>query len=363
LSKLKQVTSIRVSNELATDVENIASGIFSPLQGFLGQNDYQNVLIDMRLSDDTPWTIPIVFDVEPDELGGSVPGDELMLTAQNGVPIATLSIEEIFPFNKEEHAKRVFSTNDSSHPGVAKTMKMKSRLVGGKILPLNRVPSEFDSYTLVPSETRLLFHKKGWKTVVGFQTRNVPHSGHENLQKTALSFVDGIFINPVIGKKKKGDFKDEVILESYKTLMKNYYLKERAVLAIFRTEMRYAGPREAVFHAIVRRNFGCTHFLIGRDHAGVGKFYAPFAAQEIFQNFPDLGIIPLFFTSFFYCSKCAGVANEKTCPHGPSYRFDFSGTRLREYVTKHETPPPEIIRPEVSEVIMKHPDPLVGESD
>jgi sulfate adenylyltransferase len=195
--------------------------------------------------------------------------------------------------------------------------------------------------------------------IVGFQTRNVPHIGHEYVQKTALTFADGLFINPVIGKKKPGDFKDEVILQSYEALMEHYYLKERAVMAILQTEMRYAGPREAIFHAIVRKNFGCTYFIVGRDHAGVGNFYSPYAAQEIFDEFPDLGIVPLFFTAFFHCKRCGSVANEKTCPHSEQERLDFSGTLLRKMVTEQVAPPAELIRPEVAEIVMGFEHPFV----
>ncbi len=352
---------LQVPDELVSDIENLALGVFAPLKSFLCQNDYLSVLADMRMSDDTPYPIPIIMDVDQDELKGHGAGDEVVLAAENNAAIATLKIEEVYRFDKKEHALRVFSTDDPSHPGVAKTLGMKSLLVGGELHLLKSAPNRFERYSLAPFETKLLFQEKGWRTVVGFQTRNVPHLGHEYLQKTALSFVDGIFINPVIGRKKQGDFKDEVILEAYDALVQNYYLRQRAVLAIFRTEMRYAGPREAVFHAIVRRNFGCTHFLIGRDHAGVGKFYPPYAAQEIFQQFPDLGIIPLFFTSFFYCKRCASVANEKTCPHGSTHRIDFSGTQMRDYFARGQMPPPEMIRPEVAEIIMRHPSPFVGE--
>jgi len=363
LTETEQLNRVQVSKETATDIENIANGAFAPLSGFLTQNDYLSVLHDMRLVNDSPWTIPIVLDVDPAELNGSSSGDEVLLVDRMQRPLAMLSIEESYSFDRKDHAKWVFGTDDLAHPGVAKTMQMKPTLIGGKIKGIGKTHDEFEKYALSPSETKVLFRRKGWRTIVGFQTRNVPHMGHENLQKTGLAFVDGIFINPVIGRKKKGDFKDEVILESYNALVQNYYLKGSAVLAVLRTEMRYAGPREAVFHATVRRNFGCTHFLIGRDHAGVGKFYHPFASQEIFKSFPDLGITPLFFASFFYCKKCAGVANDRICPHDAAQRIDFSGTQLRDYVSNHVPPPPEMIRPEVSEVIMRHPSPLVGESD
>ncbi len=204
-----------------------------------------------------------------------------------------------------------------------------------------------------------MFEEKGWKTVVGFQTRNPPHLGHEYVQKTALAFVDGVFINPVIGKKKAGDFKDEVILQSYDALMKNYYLRESVVMSILPFEMRYAGPREAIFHAIVRKNFGCTHFIVGRDHAGVGNFYGPYDAQKIFDEFPDLDITPLFFKSFFYCKRCGTVTNEKACPHGEKEHINFSGTKIREMLSKGQIPPEELMRPEVAKVITRHKNPFV----
>jgi sulfate adenylyltransferase len=231
-------------------------------------------------------------------------------------------------------------------------MAMGDVLLGGEIDLVGRPDLPFEDLTLDPQQTRALFEKKGWGTIVAFQTRNVPHVGHEYLQKTALAFTDGVFINPVIGKKKSGDFLDEVILDSYKALLENYYIEDRSALSILHLEMRYAGPREAIFHAIVRKNFGCTHFIVGRDHAGVGNYYEPFAAQEIFGEFPDLGITPLFFKSFFHCKKCGGVSNDKTCPHGDEHKINFVGTAIREMLTKGEVPPPEMMREEVAQAII-----------
>lgn len=226
------------------------------------------------------------------------------------------------------------------------------------------LPSLYSSYCLSPAETRAEFERRGWRKVVGFQTRNVPHVGHEYVQKTALTFMDGLFINPVIGRKKAGDFRDDVILESYKVLIDNYYLKDLALMGVLQTEMRYAGPMEAIFHAIVRKNFGCTHFIVGRDHAGVGKFYSPFAAQEIFKEFPDLGIEPLFFPAFFHCRKCGSAVNDKTCPHGVEngWRVEFSGTRMRDLLVKGERPPPELVRPEVADVLLRSKSLFVDEN-
>jgi sulfate adenylyltransferase len=350
---------LAVTEDTAKDIENIALGVFSPLEGFLCQDDYDRVVHHERLASDLPWTLPIVLDTALGELEGVKSGDTVTLQDPRKAPIAVLDIEEVYKYDKDDLARNVYGTRDLTHPGVAKTYAMKDLLLGGKITLIQQSFDEFQRYRLRPAETRILFREKGWRTVVGFQTRNIPHLGHEYVQKTALTFVDGLFINPVIGKKKRGDFKDEVILEAYDALIQNYYLRDLAVMAILRTEMRYAGPREAIFHAIIRKNFGCTHFIVGRDHAGVGKFYPAYAAQEIFNEFPDLGISPLFFKSFFFCSKCGAVVNEKICPHGSSYRIDFSGTRLRETLRRGETPPKEFVRPEVAEVLLKWENPFV----
>jgi len=358
LEEAKEMRKIELSYEEAKDLENIAKGVFSPLEGYLVQEDFLSVLYDMRLSNDVPWTIPIVLDASKEELDGCKPGDDVALV-YNGKPIAILHLEDVYTYNKEEYAQCVFKTKDANHPGVARVYGLEEYLLGGKIDLIEFVGSKFPRYALTPLETRVLFKAKGWKTVAGFQTRNVPHLGHEFIQKSALTFVDGVFVNPVIGRKKKGDFRDEVILEAYEVLIKHYYPKDRVALAILETEMRYAGPREAIFHAIVRKNFGCTHFLVGRDHAGVGNYYGPYEAQEIFSEFPDLGITPLFFTTFFYCRKCGGVVNEKICPHGKSDRVYFSGTKIREMISRGERPPPEMMRPEVVEVILKHENPFV----
>ncbi len=235
---------------------------------------------------------------------------------------------------------------------------MKEVLLGGPVDLLEMTPTPFDRWKLSPKETRVLFEAKGWRTVVGFQTRNTPHIGHEYVQKAALTFTDGLFINPVIGRKKKGDFKDEVILASYEEAIRRYYIKERTTMAILQMEMRYAGPREAIHHAIIRKNFGCTHIIIGRDHAGVGSYYPPFAAQDIFEAFPDLGIVPMFFRSFSFCRTCGSVVNEKICPHPPEEHIQFSGTKIRDLLVKGECPPPELMRPEVAKVIMAFKDPF-----
>ncbi|MHA2053409.1 MAG: sulfate adenylyltransferase, partial [Candidatus Hodarchaeales archaeon] len=341
----------------ARDIENIADGVFSPLEGFLGKDDLIFVLDQMRLTDDTPWTLPITLDVDLEISKRFEIGDDLLITFENK-PLAVLHIEEKFDFEKKEIAEKVYGTVDPNHPGVKKTLELNDIFLSGKIDLINRPRSKFENYHLRPIETRLLFREKGWRTIVGFQTRNPPHMGHEYVQKTALAFVDGMFINPVIGRKKPGDFKDEVILKAYKELLKHYYLHDRAVMSILQTEMRYAGPREAIFHAIIRKNFGCTHFIVGRDHAGVGSYYKPFDAHDIFEEFPDLGITPVFFSSFFHCKKCGGVANEKTCPHENS-RVHYSGTDIRKIIAEKRIPPANCMRPEIARVILESDEPFV----
>ena len=358
LQEIGEIERIDVDKGIAADIENITKGVYSPLEGFMTQEELEAVLHFKRLPNDLPWTLPILLSLPGDKVQCLKEGDDLALFYKNS-PLAVLHIDEIYPFDREEIAKYTFGTTDKAHPGVARVYGMSGNFVAGKIDLIKEPKGSYDRYKLSPKETRYLFRQKGWKTVVGFQTRNPPHLGHEYLQKTALTFLDGVFINPVIGTKKRGDFRDEVILEAYEVLIEKYYLKNHAVLAILPYEMKYAGPREAVHHAIMRKNFGCTHFIIGRDHAGVGNYYKPYAAQEIFEEFPDLGIAPLFFKTFFYCRKCGGITHEKACPHGEEYRLKFSGTKIRELIRKGELPPKELMRPEIAKTIIRNPHPFV----
>ncbi len=359
LARSADLPAVQVDLDVAYEAENLATGVFSPLEGFMGRAELEHVLGRKRLASDIPWTVPVVLDVSPREVAGIGPGDPVVLAWRDS-RIAILHTSEVHPLNRKELAGETFGTLDERHPGVQRVAGMREILLGGRVELLERAPDAFAPYRLTPAETRVLFRMRGWRTVVGFQTRNVPHIGHEYVQKTALTFADGLFINPVIGRKKPGDFKDEVILETYAVLMRNYFLRDRAVLGVLRTEMRYAGPREAVFHAIVRKNFGCTHFIVGRDHAGVGSFYGPYDAHAIFEEFPDLGIVPLFFTAFFYCARCESVANEKTCPHGAEHHVQFSGSLLRAALEGRDPEAARLIRPEVAEAIARYPDPLVG---
>jgi len=358
LDRVDKLRKLQVSDAIASDIENITKGVFSPLEGFMDREGLESTLHMMRLTDDTAWTIPIILDVESTRAEEFKEGEDIALYYREK-PLALLHLEEKYTFNKDELARHTFRTLDTTHPGVAATKKLSGIFLGGKIDLIQEPQGLYDNYKLEPLETRVLFEEKGWSTVVGFQTRNPPHLGHEYVQKTALAFVDGVFINPVIGKKKRGDFKDNVILESYNTLMENYYLKKSVVMSILPFEMRYAGPREAIFHAIVRKNFGCTHFIVGRDHAGVGNFYGPYDAQKIFNEFPDLGISPLFFKSFFHCKRCGTVTNDRACPHGDDKHINFSGTKIRQMLSEGQIPPKELMRAEVANVIARYQNPFV----
>ena len=358
-SDVAELPKLEINTDLSEDVLNISKGVFSPLEGFLYDNDLESVVKEKRLADDTPWTIPILLDFDKQDIKDLKEGDAVLLTNKENGVLAQLDIDEIYTYDKKTLAQAIYHTKDMDHPGVANVYNMKQLLIGGKITLLDSKTRQFDNYNLSPRETRFLFKEKGWREIVAFQTRNPPHIGHEYVQKTALTFVDGVLINPIIGRKKVGDFKDEVILSSYETLMKHYYLKERAVMSILRTSMKYAGPREAIHHAIMRKNFGCTHFIVGRDHAGVGNYYGPYDAHEIFSEFPDLGIIPVFFRSFSRCTKCDSVVNDKICPHDQKYHINFSGKKIRELLTNGEIPSEDMMRKEVAETILKFDKPFV----
>ncbi|HDS59112.1 MAG TPA: sulfate adenylyltransferase [Thermoplasmatales archaeon] len=353
---VEELPAIEVATTAAEDIINIANGVLSPLTGFLGHDDLDCVIHHKRLGNDVPWTIPILFDLDTPDVRE---GDTILLTNQETGLRALLEVEELFDYDRTTLAKEIYATTDAQHPGVSAINSMRRHFAGGDILLVGHDRRQFDEYHLTPQETRVLFREKGWKEIVAFQTRNPPHLGHEYVQKTALTFADGIFINPLIGKKKPGDFRDEVILRSYEALMQHYYLQERSVMAILRTAMRYAGPREAVHHAIMRKNFGCTHFIVGRDHAGVGNYYGPYDAHDIFDEFPDLGITPVFFRSFSRCTKCDAIVNDKICPHGPEHHINFSGKKIRELLQQGKIPPEDMMRKEVAETILQFDHPFV----
>ena len=352
--------SVDISPDLANDVENIADGIFSPLEGFLNQQDFESVVSKGRLANGIAWTMPTVLDVDDDTGKKMKEAGNVLLKNPEGTGIAILHVEDVYSYDKQATVNGVYGTNDESHPGVAKTNSMNDFLVGGKIDYIQRQnETEIRKHRMTPSQTRELFEKAGWKTIVAFQTRNPPHVAHEMLQKNAITTRDGVFVNPLIGKKKAGDFKDEIIVKAYETMIENYYPQDKCQLATLHTEMKYAGPKEAIHHAIMRQNYGCTHIIIGRDHAGVGKFYDPFAAHKIFDDYPELEIEPIFFPAFFYCKKCLTFTNPNVCPHDADDREQISGTKLREMIQNGEAPSEFILRPEVAKVIIDFDKPFV----
>ena len=358
LEEAYSMPRVEVSESVAADAVNIAMGVYSPLEGFLTRNDYFSVLEEKRLSNDIPWTIPIVLDARRSDIAGVGEGDEIALT-MGEEPFAIVEVEEVYEWSKKTHCRLVYGTTDPRHPGVARTLDKGELLLGGKVTLLRELEEPFERWRLWPKETRILFEEKGWRTIVGFQTRNVPHLGHEYVQKAALTLYDGLFVNPLVGWKKPGDYRDEVIVEAYRTLLRNYFPRTSVVFSVLRMEMRYAGPREAVHHAIVRKNFGCTHFIVGRDHAGVASFYGPYDAWRIFDEFPDLGIQPIFIKEMIFCERCGGVVSEKVCPHSEKHRVRISGTKLRALIKRKEPVPPYMMRPEVVEVVESFGDPFV----
>ncbi len=354
LDKAKSLKKINLTPREISDLEMIATGAFSPLEGFLLEEDYKSVLKDSRLKNGLVWSIPITLSVTEDEIKDFKENVEVALSSDEDI-MGIISIEQIYTYDKEKEVKCVYKTTDEKHPGVSYLYKQGEYLLGGKVKLINRpIHKEFQEYWYDPVQTRRIFKEKGWKRVVGFQTRNPIHRAHEFIIKTALEIVDGLFLNPLVGEVKEGDIPADVRMECYKVLIDKYFPKERVFMGVYGAAMRYAGPREAILHAIVRKNFGCTHFIVGRDHAGIGNYYGPFEAQEFFEEFKpeEIGITPLFFENAFWCWHCAGMATIKTCPHPESERFSLSGTRIRELLEAGEIPPPEFTRSEVADILI-----------
>jgi sulfate adenylyltransferase len=331
------------------DLELLATGAYSPLHGFMGRADYQRVLHEMRLADGLPWSLPITLRVtDPHGLRETV-----ALGTPDGTVLGLLELQEIYQGSQTDEAQLVFGTTDAKHPGVAQLYGQGDFLLGGDVQLLRRTNPLFPELALDPADTRRAFAERGWHTVVGFQTRNPVHRAHEYIQKAALETVDGLLLHPLLGPTKDDDVPAAVRVESYRVLLERYYPPHRVLLAGFPAAMRYAGPREAVFHALVRKNYGCTHFIVGRDHAGVGTYYGSYDAQRIFERFApgELGIHPVCFEHTFYCQRCGGMASPKTCPHEATSHVILSGSKVREMLRQGTLPPPEFSRPEVVRVL------------
>jgi sulfate adenylyltransferase len=353
-AEARELPAIQLNRFEVSDLEMLAIGAFSPLKGFMGSADYTRVINDKRLASGLAWTLPVTLAVDKEKAESLKKASRAALADPSGELLAVLEIQDVFPYNREAESVAVFRTANDDHPGARYVASRGDWNVGGPVEVFRRPNREAQSrYRLDPADTRRIFAERGWNTVVGFQTRNPVHRAHEYIQKAALEIVDGLLLHPIAGETKSDDISLEVRLRCYEVLLENYYPHDRALLALNPASMRYAGPREAIFHALIRKNFGCTHFIVGRDHAGVGNYYGPYDAQKIFTEFEtgELGITPLFFEHTFYCRECLGMASQKTCGHDKQSRVMLSGTQVRSVLREGGQLPPEFTRPEVAAVL------------
>ena len=351
LDKSETLPRVTLDERAFSDLVMIAIGGFSPLDGFMAKDDYDTVVTDMRMANGLPWAIPVTLSVSAEEAAPLQEGTLVRLDDPAGRFVGVLELTEKYTYDKVHEAKNVYRTDEDKHPGVKVIYQQGEVNLAGPVWLLERDPHPlFPKYQIDPAESRAMFREKGWKTVVGFQTRNPIHRAHEYIQKCALETVDGLFLHPLVGATKSDDIPADVRMRCYEIMMENYFPQDRVILAINPSAMRYAGPREAIFHALIRKNYGCTHFIVGRDHAGVGDYYGTYDAQHIFDEFEsgELGITPMKFEHAFYCTRTGTMATSKTSPSAKEERIHLSGTKVREMLRRGELPPPEFSRPEVA---------------
>ncbi len=356
LNQAEDMVHISLSNRDLVEAENIATGLYSPIEGFMNEEDYKSVVENMRLADGTVWTIPVVLGVTEEKAKKIEEGKRIALTDNADKIYAVMDVEDIYKYDEKQEAQKVYKTKSSDHPGVKNVYSRGNYHIGGEIHLLERIQHDkFNEYRLDPKDVRKHIKNKDWDRVVGFQTRNPIHRAHEYLQKCSLEIVDGLLLSPLVGETKSSDIPVDYRIESYEVVMDKIYPEGRVFLSVFPAAMRYAGPREAVFHSLCRKNYGCTHFIVGRDHAGVGDYYGTYEAQEMFDNFSkeEIGITPLRFEYSFYCEECKTMATTKTCPHDSEHHIGLSGTKVRRLLREGKRPPEEMTRPEVADVLIR----------
>jgi sulfate adenylyltransferase len=353
--RARSLPQVLVGSRQLADLEMLAIGAYSPLGGFMKRADYLGAVNDMHLANGLPWSVPITLSTTSEQAATLKEGSQVALLNEHGTLQAVMTIEEKYDYDKQHEASKVYRTTEEAHPGVKAMYQQGDILLGGPVRVVALQNQTFAQYRYTPGQSRQLFVERGWKRVVGFQTRNPVHRAHEYIQKCAMETVDGLYLHPLVGDTKGDDIPADVRMRCYEVLLANYYPTDRVILGVLPAAMRYAGPREAIFHALMRKNYGCSHFIVGRDHAGVGNYYGTYDAHHIFAEFDParLGITPMFFDHTFFCRACDSMASSKTCPHGDDHHVTLSGTKVRQMLQAGEIPPREFSRPEVAKVLIE----------